>query len=272
LATKPKAIRRDWTGDELKLAFHLYCQMPFGRMHKTTPEIVELANLIGRTPSAVAMKLVNFASLDPSITSTGRSGLGNTSKGDREVWQTFSTDLGRLDDDCELILDHLKPGRQHSEPEMRELAEPPASFIGETQQAVVHIRKRQDFFRRSILASYDGKCCMSGVTTPELLIASHIVPWSSDVKNRLNPRNGLCLSAIHDKAFDRGLITVTPDFSIRVSEKIKEEGQRTKLGKMLSGLEGEKIVAPKRFLPAPEFLQWHNDVCFEKKTNEPYDI
>ncbi|MFZ3032641.1 MAG: HNH endonuclease, partial [Parvibaculum sp.] len=202
----------------------------------------------------------------------GRSGLGNTSKGDRQVWQAYSTDLGRLDDDCELILDNLKPNRQHDESEVGELAEPPASFVGETQQAVVYVRKRQDFFRRSVLASYDGKCCMSGVTTPELLIASHIVPWASDAENRLNPRNGLCLSAIHDKAFDRGLITVTPDFSIRVSEKIRQEGQRTKLGKVLLVLEGEKIIVPKRFLPAPEFLQWHNDVLFEKPINEPYDI
>ena len=272
MAADPKTIRRDWTSEELKLAFHLYCQMPFGRMHKGAPEIIELAHLIGRTPSAVAMKLVNFASLDPSITNSGRSGLGNTSKGDREVWQAFSTDLGQLDADCELILDKMETDRPRHDREASGLAEAPISFVGETQKAVIYVRKRQEFFRRSVLASYDGKCCMSGVTTPELLVASHIVPWASDVENRLNPRNGLCLSAIHDKAFDRGLITVAPDFSIRVSAKIKQEGQRTKLGKLLSGLEGEKIMAPRRFLPAPEFLQWHNDEQFEKQTNEQYNI
>ena len=66
-----------WTKEQLKLAFHLYCQLPFGKLHQRNPEIIKLANMIGRTPSAVAMKLVNFASLDPAITGTGRSGLGN---------------------------------------------------------------------------------------------------------------------------------------------------------------------------------------------------
>ncbi len=246
--------------------------MPFGRMHKSAPEIVALAHLIDRTPSAVSMKLVNFASLDPSITTTGRSGLGNTSKADREVWRAFHTDLGRLDEECELLIEKMRDEGKVGHIAPSGFAEPQGSFVGETQRTMIYVRKRQAFFRTSVLASYDGKCCMSGVTTSELLVASHIIPWASDVENRLNPRNGLCLSAIHDKAFDRGLITVAPDFSIRVSKKIKQEGQRTKLGKMLSGLEGQKILAPRRFFPAPEFLQWHNDVRFEKHINDPDDI
>jgi len=68
-----------WEKDQTKLAFYLYCQIPFGKLHQGNPEIVELAKLIGRTPSAVAMKLVNFASLDPAITGTGRKGLSNSS-------------------------------------------------------------------------------------------------------------------------------------------------------------------------------------------------
>ncbi|MCG3171790.1 MAG: hypothetical protein CALGDGBN_03488 [Pseudomonadales bacterium] len=52
-----------WSREQLKLAFHLYCQLPFGRLHSGNPEIIELAAVIGRTPGALAMKLVNFASL-----------------------------------------------------------------------------------------------------------------------------------------------------------------------------------------------------------------
>lgn len=78
-----------WTPEQLKLAFYLYCQLPFGKLHSRNSEIIELAQLIGRTPSAVAMKLVNFASLDPTITSTGRRGLGNASQADRSVWDAF---------------------------------------------------------------------------------------------------------------------------------------------------------------------------------------
>lgn len=246
--------------------------MPFGRMHKGNPEIIVLANLIGRTPSAVAMKLVNFASLDPSITNNGRKGLGNASKADGEIWRAFNADWNGLEAEVNSLLAKFDASKVRTIPGQNAFSEETATYVGETKQATVSIRQRQSFFRRSVLASYDGQCCMSGVSTSELLVASHIIPWSLNVENRLNPRNGLCLSAIHDKAFDRGLITVTPDSSIRVSSKIKREGLRTKLGKMLSGLEGKKIISPKRFLPDPEFLRWHNDKQFEKPTNEPYDI
>jgi len=70
----------NWTKEQLKLAFYLYCQTPFGKLHSRNPAIIELSKLIGRTPSALAMKLVNFASLDPSITASGRVGLRSVSK------------------------------------------------------------------------------------------------------------------------------------------------------------------------------------------------
>jgi hypothetical protein len=72
-----------WTKEQLKLAFHLYCQLPFGKLDMRTPEVIKLAGLIGRTPGAVAMKLSNFASLDPAITGTGRKGLEGASNLDR---------------------------------------------------------------------------------------------------------------------------------------------------------------------------------------------
>ena len=59
-------MKRGWTRDELLVAFNLYCKTPFGRLHQRNPEIIRLASALGRTPSALAMKLVNFASLDPA--------------------------------------------------------------------------------------------------------------------------------------------------------------------------------------------------------------
>jgi len=64
---------------------------------------------------------------------------------------------------------------------------------------------------------------------PELLIASHIIPWARDDKNRMNPANGLCLNALHDKAFDKGLITITPDFVVRISDRFLGVLTKTKL-------------------------------------------
>ena len=62
-----------------------------------------------------------------------------------------------------------------------------------------------------MLASYNATCCVSGLRHEKLGIASHIVPWSHDTHNRLNPQNGLCLSALHDRAYDQGLMAVLPD-------------------------------------------------------------
>ncbi|PKO63479.1 MAG: hypothetical protein CVU23_10510 [Betaproteobacteria bacterium HGW-Betaproteobacteria-17] len=210
LAAPPKNIMSSnrWTSEQLKLAFNLYCQLPFGKLHSRNAEIIELATLIGRTPSAVAMKLVNFASLDPAITSTGRSGLGNASSLDREVWDEFHADWERLAVECALLNQQLLEGRAEpvSAPESDETFDL-NDYSGETRQVLTEQRIKQNFFRRAVLASYRGRCCMSGLSDARLLIASHIVPWSKDKANRLNPSNGLCLSAIHDRAFDKGLIS-----------------------------------------------------------------
>ena len=103
---------------------------------------------------------------------------------------------------------------------------------------------------------------MSGINTLTLLIASHIMPWSHNTQQRLNPRNGLCLSALHDKAYDAGLITVTPDFMIHVSKQLKYQ-EHSSLGQdYLLALEGLSINLPKKFQPEPEFLASHQANIF----------
>jgi putative restriction endonuclease len=89
-------IRRGWTRHELLIAFNLYCQMPFGKMHSRNPEIIKCAEIIDRTPSALAMKLSNIASLDPEITSTGRRGLKGASASDKAMWEEMQTDWDRF--------------------------------------------------------------------------------------------------------------------------------------------------------------------------------
>jgi hypothetical protein len=248
-----------WTKEQLKLAFHLYCQLPFGKLHSRNPEIIKLAKLIGRTPGAVAMKLVNFASLDPAITSTGRTGLGNAGSLDREVWAEFHADWETLAVECEMLrrdLDRSAP----PEDEADELLVP-EDYTGETRRVVTEQRIKQNFFRRAVLSSYRGRCCMSGLSEPRLLIASHIVPWSKDKANRLNPSNGLCLSAIHDRAFDKGLITLTDDFKIIVSEELKRKKESFVI-EVLLPLDGRLIEPPERFAPQPEFITWHRNQLF----------
>lgn len=104
---------------------------------------------------------------------------------------------------------------------------------------------------------------MSGVTNSRLLTASHIMPWKESPKNRLNPKNGLCLSALHDRAFDKGLITVKPDGTIHVSHTIIERASESAQTSLLAHLDGTRIILPEKFLPDPEFLNWHNHNLFQ---------
>lgn len=244
-----------WTKEQLKLAFHLYCQLPFGRLHSRNPEIIELANLIGRTPGAVAMKLVNFASLDPTITVTGRTGLGNAGALDKEVWAEFHADWERLAMECEILRRKLDHGQSIVEDETNNLLVP-EDFSAATRRVLTEQRIKQNFFRRTVLSSYRGRCCMSGLSDSRLLVASHIVPWSKDKANRLNPSNGLCLSAIHDKAFDKGLITLDDDLKIILSDELKRHNESF-LQSVFIPLEGRSIELPERFIPNLEFIAKH---------------
>ncbi|MFZ2297122.1 MAG: HNH endonuclease, partial [Aquabacterium sp.] len=128
---------------------------------------------------------------------------------------------------------------------------------GTTRAAIVHVRKNQRIFRRAVLSSYNNRCCITGLADERLLIASHIVPWSEDKQNRLNPQNGLCLSALHDKAFDLGLITVTPEYRVLVSPSLKRKSADTFVVDSLLKFDQHQIDLPERFKPRAEFLAWH---------------
>ncbi len=249
-----------WTKEQVKLAFHLYCQIPFGKIDSRNKEVIALADVIGRTSSAVAMKMLNIASLDPAITSTGRVGLGNASGLDRDVWAEFHSDWERLAVESELLrrqLDTAMPREFEVENDLLI----PEDFTGETRQVITTQRIKQHFFRRAVLSSYRGRCCMSGLSEPKLLIASHIVPWSKDKANRLNPSNGLCLSAIHDKAFDKGLITLKDDFTIIISEQIQKRNDAF-MNETFLPLNGKEIEFPERFTPNISFVIWHRNTLF----------
>jgi len=258
---------KNWSAEQLKLAFYFYCQTPFGQLHGKNPKIIELAKLIGRTPSALAMKCVNFASLDPAIRNSGRSGLSNASRQDRAVWDEFHEDWERLATECAQLYRHLR--REHgarSKPDEADVVDMSfdlADYSGVTRKALVAQRVKQTFFRRTVLSSYRGRCCISGVTEPHLLVASHIVPWSEDKANRLNPSNGLCLSAIHDKAFDNYLFSLTDDHRVVLSKRL-EKTNDTFLREVFWPTQGRQIALPERFQPRPAFVQRHREMMLTR--------
>jgi putative restriction endonuclease len=249
-----------WTKEQIKLAFHLYCQLPYGRIHGRNPEIMALATVIGRTADAVAMKMLNIASLDPAITNSGRAGLGNASALDRAVWEEFHADWERLAVECQVLRQQLD-NTAIDNSELEDDVSIPDDFTGESRQVLTTQRIKQHFFRRAVLSSYRGRCCMSGLSDSRFLIASHIVPWSSDKANRLNPSNGLCLSAIHDRAFDKGLITVTNDWRVLLSKELRERDDAFVKAVFLP-LEKQPIEMPERFQPDDQFMNHHRTAIF----------
>ena len=109
-------------------------------------------------------------------------------------------------------------------------------------------------------SNYNFSCCITGLPLTELLVASHIKPWAIDEKNRMNPRNGLCLNALHDKAFDKGLITIDENFKVVVSSLIQNASQ-PQLG-LIQNIHGVPLKVPNRFRPDPELLDWHRTSIF----------
>lgn len=97
----------------------------------------------------------------------------------------------------------------------------------------------------------------------ELLVASHVVPWAVNKAARVNPRNGLCLNALHDRAFDRGLITFTSDLCIEVSPKIKARSEGLMAKRWLADFDGKQIRLPERFRPDEQFISWHREHIFQ---------
>jgi len=243
------------------LAFNLYCKIPFGKIHIHNPEIIALANTLKRSPSAVSWKLANFARLDPFLQKRQISGAPHGGKLDVEIWREFSGNWERLAFESESLLAERthKPIEEVADIETTDLPKE-----GLEREAKVKTRVNQNFFRLTVLAAYGFKCCITGLPIPELLNASHIVPWSVDKTNRVNPCNGLCLNVIHDRAFDRGLITVTADYKIKISPLVKAYSGNDVIQALFFKYEGANILLPSRFQPNIEFLDFHNRTVFKQ--------
>jgi putative restriction endonuclease len=255
-----KAGQKLWTREELILAINLYCTLPFGKLHSGNPKIIHLANLIGRTPGSVAYKLVNLASLDPSLQLRGIKGAHNSSKLDQLIWDEFYQNW----EDLPFESEKLRAKFENSTIEvLNNIVEEELPKEGKVREQVVKVRVNQGFFRRTVLSAYNFTCCITGLQNTTLLIAGHIRPWGIDEHNRLNPSNGIAINALHDKAFEAGLLTITPDYKIKISSSILEnEKDKSVATELFLKYENKSIILPTKFLPNKEFLEYHNSTRF----------
>src|ERR1043165_6380661 len=256
MATNNK--NRLWSRDELIIAFNLYCKIPFGKIDQGNPVVIALANVLGRTPASLSWKLANFARLDPALLSRGIKGASHGSKGEIEIWEEFNNYWDTLAFESERLLAKLT---HQSVEEMNGLNEDELPKEGLERERLVKVRVNQRFFRSTVLTSYESRCCITGLAIPTLLAASHIAPWAKNPNNRMNPRNGLCLNLLHHKAFDEGLITITPEFRIRVSSSLTSSSD-VAIQSLFEKYNNQLARLPRRFLPDAVLLEWHNKTMF----------
>ena len=255
--------RKNWSREETILAYELYCRTPFGRIHSRNPEIIELANLIGRTSGSVALKMSNLARFDPELQKRNITAMPHGSKMDGLVFEEFSKDWQELSYQAQIIRAQLQ---NKDVAEIIGLEDIESIPSGEYRERMMKTRVGQYFFRKSVLNSYGNHCCITGINKAELLIASHIKPWavSDEHTERTNPSNGLCLNALHDKAFDKGLITLDSQYRIIISNRIRDVEMDKETSAWFWKYDKQSIDLPDKFLPGKLFIEYHNDVIFQR--------
>lgn len=252
--------RKLWTRDELILALNLYLKLPFGKLDSRTTEIIQLAEKLDRTPGSISMRLNNFASVDPFHQQRGVKGLTGGIKQVQPIWDEFIGNKEELLFESERILADVE--KQSIETKFSTILKDIENLNGETKIREVKTRVNQHTFRQIVLANYSSKCAITGIDLPDLLIASHIIPWSANEQERLNPENGICLSPLYDKAFDKGLIAVDGNYKILLSKEIKDRTTKAFYYDYFGKIEGKNIQLPQKYLPKKEFLEWHLDKVF----------
>lgn len=245
----------NWTESELLIAMNLYCRLPFGQCNSRNKLVNQVASKMARTSGSISRKLGNIASLDPRHQARGVGGLPNSSKLDRKVWKEFQSNWSAMAEKSEAAFEALM-GIAVSKSSTSDIKQP----LGPSEiEQTVKTRRLQTFFRNAVLSSYDNRCALTGMAIPMLLVASHIIPWSKNEIRRADPTNGLCLNALHDKAFDRHLITFDENLRLVVSTFLKKGDVPEFQSANFANLQGKKLTLPHRFAPDPQALAEHRN-------------
>ena len=243
--------RVSWSREDIIIAYALYCITPLNEIRRSNKLICQVAEGFPHSLDSLLMRMHNFSAIDPASNVKGAS---HVAKLDCEIFEEFKNDWGSLSVQAEALT-----GLALFDASPLNGAKPISSLTDRNK-----VNRERYFFRASVFASYENTCCISGMKLPTMLIASHIKPFRScrTTSERTDPENGLLLNTFYDKAFDSGLITVTPDYQIHVSQLVKEqEDDFTK--RWLADLEGTQIIKPARFFPNKSYLEYHNDIVFK---------
>lgn len=246
-------MNNNWTREETIIAFNVYCKIPFKDCSKNHPMIIKYAQVIGRTPSALNMKVGNIGRLDSKLKEKGIVGLSHGSKMEQLVWDEFYDNPEKLAYESECLI------AQYAEDSVEHLVNIDLTNLpeGKDRTALIRQRVNQSFFRSAVLSAYNNTCCISGIRNSQLVEACHISNWKDDVKNRTNPHNGICLNPFFHQAYDKYFISITPDYSIVVSQRLLEDVKDDVSCAYFQSINKRKIFLPEKFSPDRDLLQAH---------------
>lgn len=253
--------RMNWTREQLLIALNVYFKIPYSSITGSNPNIRKIAEIIGRTPDAVALKMCNFGSFDPVQQARGIKGLTNSGKLDKIIYDEFTNNW----DDMLFESEHILASK-----ELITIEDKYAPILidlndkkGEVKIREVKTRVNQDLFRKMILSIYSNKCAVTGIDISALLVAGHILPWANNEKERLNPANGICLSNLYDHAFEKGFIGIDYNYQLLISPELKKKSQNQYFENFFGRFENQQINLPDRFLPNKDFLDFHLNEVFK---------
>lgn len=240
-----------WSREDIVIAYALYCVTPLNQIHPRNRTIQQVAEIIPHSVASIVMRMRNFQYLDPQA----RSGLQNVAKADRLIYEEFKHDWGALSIEAETLT-----GLNLFDASPLQGAKPLSSLTDKRR-----VTRERVFFKKAVLSAYNDRCFISGCALPQMLVASHIKPYSRcrSEADRVSPDNGICLNTFYDKAFDSGLMTITPSMKIYISPILLNAPQDDFTARWLVSLHGAFCPPPPRFPPRRELLEYHNDEIFK---------
>lgn len=264
--------RQPYLVEEDILIVELYSRTPLSEIRTSNPEIVRLSEFLTehgrpRTPSAIKFKMENLKSVDKSYLDGGRrKGMENISRQSGQVWNRFyECGFADLDAEAERARRNIESNTFGTVSFGEYFIDDP-KLDGKTAERAVEVRLNQDVFRSRVLASYENRCCVTGLGIPALLRASHIKPWrdcEGDLSwQRMDVRNGLCLNALHDLAFDKGYMGIDEDMRVMFSPSIRDRYDEEPLSKLFLPYEGVRIDGIARIPAGEEYLSYHRKMLF----------
>lgn len=246
---------RLWSREEFILALDLYFRIPFGQISKSNPDIIKLADFIGRTPSSVGMRLSNYANCDPELKATGIKGLAGGQQQCQPYWDEFANARGKL------ITAAIESRTQLIEAHRRESNE----FYTHKSEWDNLVNEMYDYKFQDIVAkNYHGHCAISGMKAKQFLVGCHIIPSCENEAESMKASNGILLNLLYARAYVEGLIGFDTKYKIHFSLDIKkhkfEDGFH-----LFKRYEGEHLQLGDVIIkPDTAFLEWHMDTVFNK--------